>query len=96
MKFDAALLATDLSEIPQLTRQIEAIGFDGIWVAETAHDAFLPLVLAAEHSERITLGTGIAVAFPRSPAILAQISGDISQKGRITGRNWSGRSQAGE
>ena len=79
MKFDAALLAADLSEIPQLTRQAEAIGFDGIWVSETAHDAFLPLVLAAEHSQRVTLGTGIAVAFPRSPAILAHIAWDLAK-----------------
>jgi hypothetical protein len=76
MKFDTPLLATDLSVIPQLTRQAEAIGFDGIWVSETAHDAFLPLVLVAEHSQRITLGTSIAVAFPRTPAILAHIAWD--------------------
>ena len=79
MKFDTALLTTDLSEIPQLTCQAEAIGFDGIWVSETAHDAFLPLVLAAEHSQRVTLGTGIAVAFPRSPAILAHIAWDLAK-----------------
>jgi alkanesulfonate monooxygenase SsuD/methylene tetrahydromethanopterin reductase-like flavin-dependent oxidoreductase (luciferase family) len=79
MKFDTTLLSTDLSEMPQLTRQAEAIGFDGIWVSETAHDAFLPLVLAAEHSERVTLGTSIAVAFPRSPAILAYIAWDLAR-----------------
>ena len=79
MKFDTTLLATDLSQIPQLTRQAEAIGFDGIWTSETAHDAFLPLVLAAEHSERVTLGTSIAVAFPRTPAILAHIAWDLAR-----------------
>jgi probable F420-dependent oxidoreductase len=79
MKFDTTLLATDLSEIPQLTRQAEAIGFDGIWVSETAHDAFLPLVLVAEHSQRLTVGTSIAVAFPRSPAILAYIAWDLAK-----------------
>jgi len=79
MKFDTALLATDLSQIPQLTRQAEAIGFDGIWVSETAHDAFLPLVLVAEHSERVTLGTSIALAFPRSLAILAHIAWDLAR-----------------
>jgi len=85
MKFDTTLLATDLSKIPQLTRQAEAIGFDGIWVSETAHDAFLPLVLVAEHSQRLTLGTSIAVAFPRSPAILAYIAWDLARfsKGRF-------------
>jgi alkanesulfonate monooxygenase SsuD/methylene tetrahydromethanopterin reductase-like flavin-dependent oxidoreductase (luciferase family) len=79
VKFDTTLLATNLSEIPQLTRQAEAIGFDGIWVSETAHDAFLPLVLVAEHSKRVTLGTSIAVAFPRSPAILAYIAWDLAK-----------------
>ena len=79
MKFDTTLLATDLSQIPQLTRQAEAIAFDGIWVSETAHDAFLPLVLVAEHSQRLTLGTSIAVAFPRSPAILAYMAWDLAK-----------------
>jgi alkanesulfonate monooxygenase SsuD/methylene tetrahydromethanopterin reductase-like flavin-dependent oxidoreductase (luciferase family) len=79
MKFDTTLLATDLSQIPQLTRQAEAIGFDGIWVSETAHDAFLPLVLAAEHSQRVTLGTSIALAFLRSPAILAYLAWDLAK-----------------
>ncbi|HXV97857.1 MAG TPA: LLM class flavin-dependent oxidoreductase [Anaerolineae bacterium] len=79
MKFDTTLLATDLSQIPHLTHQAEAIGFDGIWVSETAHDAFLPLVLVAEHSQRVTLGTSIAVAFPRTPAILAHIAWDLAR-----------------
>ena len=52
---------------------------DGIWVSEMAHDAFLPLVLAAEHSNRISLGTSIAVAFPRSPAILAHMAWDLAK-----------------
>ena len=79
MKFDTTLLATELSDMPALTRAAEAIGFDGIWTSETAHDAFLPLVLVAEHSQRVTLGTSIAVAFPRSPAILAYIAWDLAR-----------------
>ena len=79
MKLDTTLLVADLSQIPQLARQAEGLGFDGIWTSETAHDAFLPLVLAAEHSNRISLGTSIAVAFPRSPAILAHIAWDLAR-----------------
>ena len=79
MKFDTTLLATDLSQIPTLTKAAEEMGFDGIWTSETAHDAFLPLVLAAEHSQRVTLGTIIAVAFPRTPAILAHIAWDLAK-----------------
>ena len=79
MKIDTTLLATDLSEIPELTRQAEAIGFDGIWTSETAQDPFLPLTLAAEHSQTLLLGTSIALAFPRSPAILAHIAWDLAR-----------------
>ena len=39
--------------------------------SETDHDPFLPLLLAAEHTERIELGTAIAVAFARNPMTLA-------------------------
>lgn len=79
MKLDTSLLANNLSDIPALTRHAESLGFDGLWTAETAHDPFLPLALAAEHSQRVTLGTSIALAFPRSPAILAQLAWDLAR-----------------
>jgi len=41
----------------------EEAGYDGAWMAEITHDPFLPLVSAAEHTDAIELGTGIAVAF---------------------------------
>ena len=85
MKFDTALLTNKLSQMPTQTQAAEAMGFDAVWTSETAHDPFLPLVLAAEHSRRVTLGTSIAVAFPRSPAILAHIAWDLARysKGRF-------------
>jgi probable F420-dependent oxidoreductase len=85
MKFDASLLVHKLEQIPTLARFADDAGFDGIWTFETAHDPFLPLVLAAEHSSRLSLGTSIAVAFPRSPTILAQIAWDLARysKGRF-------------
>ncbi|HEY2998130.1 MAG TPA: LLM class F420-dependent oxidoreductase [Acidimicrobiales bacterium] len=58
-------------------RQAEDAGYDGVWSAETGHDPFFPLVLAAEHTEHLELGTGIAVAFARNPMNLAQISWDL-------------------
>lgn len=85
MKFDASLLVHDLSQMAALARFADATGFDGIWTFETAHEPFLPLVLAAEHSQRLSVGTSIAVAFPRSPVILAQIAWDLARfsKGRF-------------
>ena len=79
MKFDTALLTNKLSQMPTLTQAAEAMGFDAVWTSETAHDPFLPLVLPAEHSQRVTLGTSIAVAFPRTPAILAHIAWDLAR-----------------
>ncbi len=55
----------------------EAQGYDGFWTAETSHDPFLPLLLAAEHTTSIELGTSIAVAFARNPMTLANTAYDL-------------------
>lgn len=60
-------------------RLAEAAGFDGAWSAETSQDPFLPLLVAAEHTQRIELGTAIAVAFARSPMTLAQTAYDLQK-----------------
>ena len=82
MKLDASLLVHDLGQMPALARFADETGFDGIWTFETAHEPFLPLVLAAEHSRNLSVGTSIAVAFARSPAILASISWDLARFSR--------------
>ncbi len=65
--------------------ELEDQGYDGIWTAETSHDPFFPLLLAAQRTERVELGTGIAVAFARNPMNLAQIAWDLqaASKGRF-------------
>jgi probable F420-dependent oxidoreductase len=67
-------------------RRAEALGFDGAWTSEAQHDAFLPLILAAEHTTRLTLGTSIAVAFGRSPMAMAHTAWDLQRfsGGRFT------------
>ena len=79
MKFDTGLGVGDLGDVAKRAKQADEIGFDALWSAETQHDAFLPLVLAAEHSKRIQLGTAIALAFPRSPMTLAYIAWDLQK-----------------
>ncbi|MBN1967347.1 MAG: TIGR03617 family F420-dependent LLM class oxidoreductase [Anaerolineae bacterium] len=78
MKFDATIMPHDLNAIPDLARTLEAMGFAGVWTPETAHNPFLPLTLAAYATERLELGTAIAVAFPRSPMITAQLAWDLA------------------
>ena len=79
MKFDVSLLVHELSQMSAIARFADEVGVDGIWTFETAHEPFLPLVLAAEHSRRLTIGTSIAVAFPRSPTIMAQLAWDLAR-----------------
>jgi len=76
MKFDVTIFPEDLNTIPELARIVEDSGFDGLWTAEAQHNPFLPLPLAAHATQKIMLGTSIAVAFPRSPMVTAQIAWD--------------------
>ena len=79
MKLDAGLLAPDLKSVPQFARAAEEAGYAGLWSFETQHEAFLPLAVAATVTNRIDLGTSIAVAFPRSPMITAHIAWDLAK-----------------
>ncbi len=56
----------------------ERLGYDGLFSADTSHDPFMPLLLAAEATERLDLGTAIAVAFARSPMTVAQTAWDLA------------------
>jgi probable F420-dependent oxidoreductase len=78
MKFDVTIFPTDLNAAGEIARQVESYGFDGLWTSETAHNPFLPLTHAAAVTQRILLGTAIAVAFPRSPMVTAQIAWDLA------------------
>ena len=69
----------ELSQVPQAARDAEEMGFGALWAAETKHDPFLPLVLAAEHTRQIRLGTAVAIAFPRSPMVLAHVGWDLAK-----------------
>jgi probable F420-dependent oxidoreductase len=79
MKVDSGVMAASPGEIGARAHELEELGYDGLLTAETGHDAFLPLALAATHTERIELGTGIAVAFARTPMVLAYTANDLQQ-----------------
>ena len=72
-------LTNDLATIGEEARRMEALGVDSVYVGETHHNPFLPLVLVAEHTERIRMGTSVAIAFPRVPHISANIAWDLAQ-----------------
>jgi probable F420-dependent oxidoreductase len=77
MKFDTVIAAHDFAGIRDFARWAETVGHDGLWSIETAHEPFMPLALAAADTQKVTLGTAIAVAFPRNPMILAHTCWDL-------------------
>ncbi len=72
-------LTSDLRAAGEQAAQLEADGFDGAFTAETSHDPFLPIVAAAATTERMQLGTGIAVAFARNPMTTANTARDLNE-----------------
>jgi probable F420-dependent oxidoreductase len=85
MKVDTAFFPSSFEAAAETARRTEELGFDGLWSAETSHDPFFPLVVASRETQRITLGTGVAIVFPRSPMMLANICWDLqaNSKGRF-------------
>jgi probable F420-dependent oxidoreductase len=77
VQIDGALLAADLRETGAAARAMEAQGFDGLLSFEGAHDPFLPLAVAAEHTTRVRLTTAIAIAFARNPMLCAYLANDL-------------------
>ncbi|MDE0693235.1 MAG: TIGR03617 family F420-dependent LLM class oxidoreductase [Gammaproteobacteria bacterium] len=77
MKVDGGV-GWDLAKVGAQARELEEMGYSGIQSAETSHDPFLPLAFAAQHTSKVDLITGIAVAFARTPMVLAQIGHDLN------------------
>jgi alkanesulfonate monooxygenase SsuD/methylene tetrahydromethanopterin reductase-like flavin-dependent oxidoreductase (luciferase family) len=67
----------DLTEAPTIYAELEALGYDRAFSFEAKHNPFLPLAVAAQHTERIQLGTAIAIAFARTPMTLANAGWDL-------------------
>jgi probable F420-dependent oxidoreductase len=68
-----------LPEVIAHAQRVERLGYDGLHVAETVHDAMAVSLLAAEHTSRITVRTSVALAFTRSPTLLAYSAWDIAK-----------------
>ena len=82
----AAAGGLDLARTGQEARLAEALGYDGIVTEETKDDPFIVLSLAAQATERIGLATGVAIAFPRAPAVTALAAWTLQRlsRGRFT------------
>jgi probable F420-dependent oxidoreductase len=74
-----------LAAVARQVAEADAMGLDGVWSTEMDHDPFLPLALVAERSPTLSLGTGIAVAFARTPMTVAYQAMDLQtfSRGRM-------------
>jgi probable F420-dependent oxidoreductase len=84
MLLDAALLSAGsdpaaFDSVPARAREVEARGYSALWASEVAHDPFLQLLAAGRATERLQVGTAIAVAFARSPMTLASTAYDLQR-----------------
>jgi probable F420-dependent oxidoreductase len=76
----------DISTVAENARLLEEAGYDGLVCEETKDDPFVVLALAAQATKRLHLTTGVAIAFPRSPAVTAMTAWTLQKlsKGRFT------------
>lgn len=69
----------DIRDFARLAAVAEDIGLDAVLVEETKDDPFQMMALAAGTTERIQLGTSVAMAFPRSPTTAAMSAWSLSK-----------------
>lgn len=76
MEVDTAVY--ELCDAAQRARELEAIGFDGVFTFEGPHDVFIPLALAASATD-LRIWSNVAIGFPRNPVHLAHTARDLQQ-----------------
>jgi len=76
MKIDGGI-SFNLESAASSAKEAEEAGYTGAFTAETSHDPFLPMAVAAENTSTLELGTAIAVAFARTPMTVANTAWDL-------------------
>ncbi len=76
MEVDTSIYS--LAGAGERARELEAVGFDGVFTFEGPHDVFVPLALAAAATE-MRVWSNVAIAFPRNPIHLAHTARDIQE-----------------
>ncbi len=85
MELDIIAHPSDLKGSGEHARQVEEAGFGGVWWTDSGKSAYLACTASALSTERLQIGTGIAVAFPRSPMVTAGIAWELAE---ATGGNF--------
>ena len=78
MKVDAILDPPSPGHVGELAREAEREGFDRVRIAETRHEPFVMAALALSATQRLEVGTEVAIAFARSPTVVAHAAWDLA------------------
>ncbi|MFZ4718819.1 MAG: TIGR03617 family F420-dependent LLM class oxidoreductase [Ilumatobacteraceae bacterium] len=79
MHVDVMLSPQPLQRMDGTARALRDAGFDGILFTEAGRTAYLSAAVAAAAAPELELSTGVAVAFPRSPMVTAQVAWELHE-----------------
>jgi len=79
MEFDLMAGASSWKKTAELATRLEEAGFSGMLFTEAGQVPWMMITSAAMAAPRLQFSTGIAVAFPRSPMMSAQIAWELAQ-----------------
>jgi len=82
MFIEANLRNVKLDGLSRLSAFAEEVGFDGVGHSEVTRDPFLALTIAACNTHRVRLTTSVAIAFPRSPMVVAYLARNLQELSR--------------
>ncbi len=79
MRVDVMTFPRPLQEMGEVARDIAAAGFDGVLFTEGGRTAYLSAAITATAAPELDIATGVAVAFPRSPMVTAQVAWELQE-----------------
>ncbi len=79
MRVDVMTFPGPLADMSGVARDIAATGFDGVLFTEGGRTAYLSAAVTAVAAPSLELSTGVAVAFPRSPMVTAQVAWELHE-----------------
>jgi probable F420-dependent oxidoreductase len=78
LKIDAIAMGRPLPEVSALATEVDGCGFDGLWFTESGRVPYTGCTAAALAAPNLDIGTAVALAFPRSPMVTAQIAWELA------------------
>lgn len=76
-RYSLGIWGNTVDEMATFASEAEAAGFEAVWAHELHRSAVVPIAAAAAKTRTIEVGTGIQLAFARSPMVTALTAMDL-------------------